>query len=94
MSERYIASDESHMHRGLPWVVLDRQGNTVWQEYVCECRTEDHARLVAHALNAQDDARRRLEVGPAVVYQGAKENAPSAKGGAMARNLEDGERGY
>jgi hypothetical protein len=60
------------MAKGLPWSVLDRHGDTVWQEYVCECRTEEHAKLIANALNAQEADRKRRKGGAAVVCNGGK----------------------
>lgn len=88
MSERYVAWDESAMAKGLPWAVLDTEGPTAWREYVCECHTEEYAHLIAQALNAQEDARKRLEVGPAVAYRDANQNAPSTTDGGKAKGLE------
>jgi len=70
VSNRYTVDDQSGVTWYLPWAVLDTQGASGWQEYVCECRTECHARLVAEALNTQEADRKRRNGGAAVVYQG------------------------
>lgn len=57
---------------------------------VCETWGMELAERIAQALNAQEDDRKRLEVGPAVVYRDANQNALSATDGAKARELEGG----
>ena len=87
MSNRYRVDDETHTRSSRPWAVLDTQGPTEWLEYVCECRTEEHAKMVCDALNAQEAARKRRNGVSAVVYQASKQNAPHAKEEAKAKGL-------
>ena len=90
MSDRYQITNLAPVTQYLPWCVVDTQGSSGW-DMVCDCRKQEHAELIAQALNAQEAARKRLEVGPAVVYRDTNQNAPSAKGGAKAKGLEGGE---
>lgn len=90
MSERYQSNGVVPVTPFLPWGVLDTQSPSGCEDYVCDCRTKEHAEMIAQALNAQEAARKRLEVVPAVVYQDANQNAPSATDGGKATGLEGG----
>lgn len=67
------------MHREYvyPGSVIDQSSG----ETMCVCLHVANAELIAKALNAQEANRKRREGGAAVVCQGEKQNAPSAKDG-------------
>ncbi len=93
MSERYQVKEGAEDRTRFNWSVFDtQQKDEVWDRpaLVAETFRKEVAERIAQALNAQEDARERLEVGPAVVYRDANQNTPSAKGVASALGLDWG----
>ncbi len=86
MSERYQITNEAPVTRFLMWAVIDTQTPSGHDEFVCDSWKREHAEQIAQALNAQDAARKRLEVGPAVVYRDGKENAACVTDEGKARH--------
>jgi hypothetical protein len=84
-----LALGNKYQQGVMPFIVVDKTTGNAKREpaVICACWNSGTAQLIADALNAQEAARGRRDGAPAVVYQGEKQNAASAKDGGKAGGI-------